>query len=821
MWLDLSSSFFLSTIALSSVVLVYGYLVTSVLPYSGFMAMRLLNDDTRNTYRGVVVNEETAGYYAGWITSSFMVGRALTSYYPWGKGADVYGRTMVLRSSLALSILGSLGFGLSTTFYGALLWRFLLGASNGLIGAARTALMEISDGNEILESRSIGVAMSMYGWSLLFSPVVSGLLADPVRQYPNLFFRNTRMNDHNENDDQSVISFPRLYHFLDRYPFFLPNLVAAVVCLGSLVMVVGLVPETLPPERRRSVKDIPRDMWRAATGQGWYHHAAVVSAVTPSSLNAFTLPNEGTMGSKTEQSALLPNVKPTTFAEATPQLPPIHRQSNLPQQPLSARDRLHYGTLSEQDLETGGHSLIADALNRSTVRLAEGANEHQLQLNSSARVRLASSAFSSTSFSDMQLPQEIVLLAAQADIDDAIRASVRAFYVEEGSLMSTVRHRNRLSTALVKRRATSLAMIQEQQHSPEQEDYELDQEVPDSESTPMKSTAATAASQCNMEASLLALRRSDDSDLANGLKDPRRSGYSNTANIEATAEASISSLWDVKTTRRQLIVFWLATFFMHSLDESLPLFLMSRMGGLGLSAMTIGMVMSLSGGIFVKLQYFVYVYMVDTFGLYGSMKVGALFMWPLVALVPFGLFLNTTGNIVDITHNFEAALFHPQQAEKTTTDGDMVKHDLMTNLSSERENAHLYPGDADEYPTQILSENEYGHITWGALIYLTVLFSLCRMCFFTLISSLIVTMNRSVSNPSHRGAVNGFCTMGGSVAKALGPPFAGLLVAFSLSSNVFATPSIGAIFMFAVLASMGAATALCVILLLRVDKGLL
>ena len=115
MWIDLSSPFFLATIALSSVVLVYGYLVNSVLPYSGFMAMELVDH----------VNEETAGYYAGWITSSFMVGRAITSY-PWGKAADIYGRTTILITSLTLSIIGSFLFGLSTTFWCALLFRFLL-----------------------------------------------------------------------------------------------------------------------------------------------------------------------------------------------------------------------------------------------------------------------------------------------------------------------------------------------------------------------------------------------------------------------------------------------------------------------------------------------------------------------------------------------------------------------------------------------------------------------------------------------------------------------------------------------------------------------
>ena len=155
MWIDLSSPFFLSTVALASVVLVYGYLVTSVLPYSGFLVLALFQEPSHNdnqessTTSTTTITEETVGYYAGWITSSFMVGRALTSY-AWSKAANVHGRTRILVWSLALSVVLSLGFGLSTSFGMALLLRFGLYVYVGCVWASEREKKKQRDSARIL-----------------------------------------------------------------------------------------------------------------------------------------------------------------------------------------------------------------------------------------------------------------------------------------------------------------------------------------------------------------------------------------------------------------------------------------------------------------------------------------------------------------------------------------------------------------------------------------------------------------------------------------------------------------------------------------------
>ena len=220
-----------STIALCLCTLTHAYLLISVFPYAGFMAMDLIEG----------ANEENAGSYAGFIAASFMAGRSLTAY-AWGKWADVYGRTTVLYASLLFSCVFTLAFGLAPSFRWALIFRFLLGMGNGLLGTVKTTVSEIAKGNEKLETRGMGLVMGMWGWGFLFSPALSGALAEPVRQYPN---------------SELVRSF---HGILSAYPFLLPNLVGAFFCFATTFATFAFVQETLPEEKRRSPKRIPADI---------------------------------------------------------------------------------------------------------------------------------------------------------------------------------------------------------------------------------------------------------------------------------------------------------------------------------------------------------------------------------------------------------------------------------------------------------------------------------------------------------------------------------------------------------------------------------
>jgi MFS family permease len=220
-------SYATSTAALCICMLSHSYLLISVFPYSGFMAIDLIDS----------VNEENAGSYAGFIASAFMIGRATTSF-GWGKAADTYGRTSVLYASLGLSCFFSILFGLSPSFPAALAFRFCLGLVNGIIGTIKTVVSELADGDERLEARGMNIVMGMWGWGFLISPAIAGALAEPIRQYPDVeWLQNGMLGD-----------------ILSKYPFLLPNLLGAVLCLVSLVTVSLFVRETLPAEKRRSIR---------------------------------------------------------------------------------------------------------------------------------------------------------------------------------------------------------------------------------------------------------------------------------------------------------------------------------------------------------------------------------------------------------------------------------------------------------------------------------------------------------------------------------------------------------------------------------------
>lgn len=202
------------------------YLLMNCFPYSGFMAMSLVPGLT----------EEGAGVYAGILSSSFMVGRAMSSY-PWGKVADIYGRKSVLIISLVSAAFFSISFGLSPNFAWAVGSRLLLGLGNGIMLIARTLISELARGDHDLEASGMGRLMSMVGYGMLLAPAIGGGLSEPMTQYPNANWFGRRFDS-----------------FLSQYPFILPNIVACILSLVSLVLVVVSIEETLPQEKRRPAR---------------------------------------------------------------------------------------------------------------------------------------------------------------------------------------------------------------------------------------------------------------------------------------------------------------------------------------------------------------------------------------------------------------------------------------------------------------------------------------------------------------------------------------------------------------------------------------
>ncbi|KAI3852467.1 hypothetical protein MKX03_017756 [Papaver bracteatum] len=81
----------------------------------------------------IAKKEEDIGFYAGFVGSAYMFGRAMTSIL-WGMIADRYGRKpVIIIGTLAVVVMNAL-FGLSTKFWMAISTRFILGLLCGLLG---------------------------------------------------------------------------------------------------------------------------------------------------------------------------------------------------------------------------------------------------------------------------------------------------------------------------------------------------------------------------------------------------------------------------------------------------------------------------------------------------------------------------------------------------------------------------------------------------------------------------------------------------------------------------------------------------------------
>lgn len=135
----------------------------------------------------------------------------------WGRVADASwgGRKLVLLIGLIGTGISCIGMAFSTSFVAAVTWRFLGGAVNGTVGAARTALAETVD--KRYHSRAFLLLPLAFNIANIFGPILGGLLADPVAAYPTLFGPNSTFGG-----EYGVL-------WLITYPYAAANLLSALL----------------------------------------------------------------------------------------------------------------------------------------------------------------------------------------------------------------------------------------------------------------------------------------------------------------------------------------------------------------------------------------------------------------------------------------------------------------------------------------------------------------------------------------------------------------------------------------------------------------
>ena len=175
-----------------------------------------------------------------------------------------------------------------------------------------------------------------------------------------------------------------------------------------------------------------------------------------------------------------------------------------------------------------------------------------------------------------------------------------------------------------------------------------------------------------------------------------------------------------------------------------------------MSERKIGQILSTSGIIFAVSQYFIQSFAYNQFGLYGSIRTGAILCAPMVFLVPVSLLINRGYS----------------------------------------------PSDKDDQDA----------ISPFTFAYLCIVLALSKTFLLVFFANISVAINRTIFTDS-RAALNGLSILGSSVAKGLGPSFAGVTATLSVA----VLGKFGSLLMFGSVGFVASLVAIASVLYLKED----
>ncbi|KAF1896390.1 hypothetical protein Lal_00034088 [Lupinus albus] len=157
-------------ISIQNLLIVWMVVISASLPISSlfpFLYFMVRDFDIAKT-------EEDIGSYAGYVGSAFMLGRALTSVL-WGMIADRYGRKPVIIIGVITVVIFNTLFGLSTSFWMAVITRFLLGSLCGVLGPVKAYATELF--REEHQAIGLSTVSAAWGIGLIIGPALGGYLS--------------------------------------------------------------------------------------------------------------------------------------------------------------------------------------------------------------------------------------------------------------------------------------------------------------------------------------------------------------------------------------------------------------------------------------------------------------------------------------------------------------------------------------------------------------------------------------------------------------------------------------------------------------------
>jgi hypothetical protein len=170
--------------------------------------------------------DSTISYQAGILQGSFTAAQFVTAIL-WGRLADSerVGRKRVLLIGLLGTCISCIGFGFSSTFWQAAVFRTAGGAVNGNVGVMRTMVSEIIK-EKRFQSRAFLLLPMCFNIGVIIGPIMGGLLSDPVGSYPRIFGIG------------SVFGGKQGVRWMEHWPYALPNLISALFLLVSAFGVI-------------------------------------------------------------------------------------------------------------------------------------------------------------------------------------------------------------------------------------------------------------------------------------------------------------------------------------------------------------------------------------------------------------------------------------------------------------------------------------------------------------------------------------------------------------------------------------------------------
>ncbi|KAH4035514.1 hypothetical protein HBI09_087880 [Parastagonospora nodorum] len=159
------------------------------------------------------IPENDIARWAGAASAIFSICQASTGLL-WGAASDKYGRKPIVLLGLFNTMWTMLLWGFSTNLPMALIARALEGLGNGNVGLLRTMVAELCPWKE-LQPRAFSVMPLVYTIGAVIGPTFGGALSNPLHVDPRK---------------------PRGDALLERFPYLLPNLAAAIIfAIGILV----------------------------------------------------------------------------------------------------------------------------------------------------------------------------------------------------------------------------------------------------------------------------------------------------------------------------------------------------------------------------------------------------------------------------------------------------------------------------------------------------------------------------------------------------------------------------------------------------------